>query len=113
MVALFVTVAEPRPRSWPTLALPSGMAPTTLLLSLLRNRLELDAGAVPGAGERFLTTWVTLTLPLALLAAGVNVTDVTVRSGRTTLRITVDRNVLFVSSASATALAGSAMKRSL
>src|SRR4029077_6630864 len=89
------------------------MAPTTLLLTPLRNRPEVDAGAVPGAGERFLTTWVMETLPLARLVAGVNVTDCTVRSGRTTLRMTADRNVLLVSSASTTALAGSAMKRSL
>src|SRR2546430_1105923 len=109
--ARFVTVREKA----------SGMsAPGGLTGTRVKPTTKLPVASPPPFFSVYITlrllpgaTPVTVTLPLVRLAAGVNVTDCTVRSGRTTLRITADRKVLLVSSASTTALAGSAMKRSL
>src|SRR5690242_6494741 len=102
----------PAPAIDGALTLPRKMPPTTLLLTLLRNRLDSVGAAVPGAAERFFRTWLMLTLPLAFVAAGVKVTDVTVRSARATVTWAV-RNVLFDSSASVTAFVESAVMRTL
>src|SRR2546426_5025603 len=59
----------------------------------------------------FFTVYVTVTLPFGRVAAGVNVTDGTVRSGRTTLSTPVVSRSLFASSASSTAPALSAVTR--
>ena len=60
----------------------------------------VEAGATPAAGARFLTTWPMLTFMPAADTAGA-VTEVTVRSGRTTCTAAVGRT-LFPSSASIT-----------
>src|SRR5689334_16086188 len=107
MTAGCVTVAMAPPRIDGALTLPRKMPPATLVFVLFRNRLDTVGAAVPGGAVRFFSAWVTLTLPLAFVAAGVKVTDDTVRSARATSTLPV-RNVLFVSSASGTAFVVSA-----
>src|SRR4029453_11083967 len=72
------------------------------------SRRDADSPALPGAGDRFFTTWVTLMLPPGAIIAGVNVTVGTFRSGRSTGRVPVS-SVLLLSSASSTVALASAV----
>ena len=87
--------------------------PEKMLPFWLSIRRETDGVAVPGAGLRFFTTRVTLTVPFGRLAAGVNVTDCPVRSALAIVSMPAVSRVLFVSSSSCTAPPASAMTRIL
>src|SRR4029450_8957719 len=79
-----------------------------MVWSVDRSRRDADSPAIPGAGDRFFTTWLTLMLPPGAIIAGVNVTVGTFRSGRSTVRVPVS-SVLLLSSASSTVALASAV----